>query len=140
MKKIFTLLVIVIGSASICHGQIGIAYHQSNLPFVGINYEFKDRFRVEPRIGVDNFLDDVSIELIATYDVVNKQDFEIYAGFGLRAGDFSGPVVPVGLNLFPFEDKRFGFHMEIAAVAFFEDDSVLRGSWGIRYRFLRREK
>ncbi|MBL7855052.1 MAG: hypothetical protein JNL17_11680 [Cyclobacteriaceae bacterium] len=138
MNKIFTLLFVTISSASICHGQIGIAYHQSNLPFVGINYEFKDRLRIEPRVGVDSFLDELSVELIATYDIVNKAHVEIYAGLGARSGDYSGPLLPIGANFFPFESKNFGFHLEVAPI--FSESEILRGSWGIRYRFLKRQE
>jgi hypothetical protein len=49
---------------------------------------------------------------------------------------FGGLVIPVGLNIFPFETKSFGFHIELSPIIAFDDEALLRGSWGIRYRFL----
>jgi len=42
-------------------------------------------------------------------------------------------VIPVGLNIYPFENKSFGFQMEIAGLI--GEVDILRGSTGIRYRF-----
>lgn len=55
-----------------------------------------------------------------------------------KAFEVDGIVIPVGLNIYPLPFKNFGFHMELAAIA--GDGGILRGSWGIRYRFLRKEK
>ena len=38
------LSVILLLVASVSFGQLGISFHQSNLPFIGLNYEIKDRF------------------------------------------------------------------------------------------------
>ncbi len=113
--------------------QLGVAYHQSNLPFIGVNYEFGEKFRPELRIGTDNFFADTSLELVATYDILNKEEFEVYAGLGGRIESFAGIVVPMGLNIYPLSTKQFGFQIEIAPLI--GDSVVLRGSWGIRYRF-----
>ena len=45
-------------------------------------------------------------------------------------------VVPIGLNIYPFSSKAFGFQMELAPII---GDDVLRGSWGIRYRFIKED-
>jgi hypothetical protein len=47
-------------------------------------------------------------------------------------------VVPIGVNIYPFSNKNFGFHIELAPIIGWDD--VLRGSWGIRYRFPRKPK
>ena len=118
---------------SLAFAQFGVSFHQSNLPFAAFNYEIKNRLRPELRIGTDNYFEDLSVEGVITYDIVNKEDYEFYAGIGIRAEDFSGVVVPIGLNLYPFTDKQFGFHIELAPLI--SDASILRGSWGIRYKF-----
>jgi hypothetical protein len=64
---------------------------------------------------------------------LNKPDYELYAGLGYRFGIFSGLVVPIGLNIYPFAKKNFGFHIEVAPILF--DADILRGSLGIRYIF-----
>jgi hypothetical protein len=120
---------------SFAFGQFGINFHQSNLPFVGLNYEIKNKLRPELRIGTDNYFDETSIEVVLTYDIVNKDDYELYAGIGGRLNGFEGLVIPIGVNVYPLSTKQFGFHIELAPII--GESSVLRGSWGIRYQFNR---
>ncbi|WP_225000153.1 hypothetical protein [Cesiribacter sp. SM1] len=115
--------------------QLSVGYHQSNLPFVSIGYEINERLMPELRIGTDLVINNFSPELVLTYQFINKPDYEFYAGLGYRDNTFRGPILPVGLNLFPFERKNFGFHLEVAPIIVIEGRSVLRGSFGIRYRF-----
>ena len=90
----------------------------------------------ELRLSTDTYLGDGSLpELVLTYQFLNKEDYEFYGGLGFRASAFQGLVLPVGFNFFPFEKKKFGFHLELAPIV--NDNPVLRGSWGIRYRFLK---
>ena len=133
MGRLLTLIFIV--APSIAFGQFGVSFHQSNLPFIGINYDINDKLRPELRIGVDNFFDDTSIEGILTYDLLNKDNFEFYGGLGATINGFNdlGLVIPVGLNFYPFATKTFGFHIELAPII--GESEILRGSWGIRYRF-----
>jgi len=120
---------------SFAFGQFGINFHQSNLPFVGLNYEIKNKLRPELRIGTDNYFDETSIEAVLTYDIVNKDDYELYAGIGGRLNGLEGLVIPIGVNVYPLSTKQFGFHIELAPII--GETSVLRGSWGIRYQFNR---
>ena len=130
--KILFFLMISLGP-SIAFGQLGVAYHQSGLPFAGINYEFGDRFRPEVRIGTDSYFDGFTVEGVFTYDILNKDAYEFYGGVGVRAADSPGVVIPIGFNFYPFAVKNFGFHMELSPI--FDEDGILRGSFGIRYRF-----
>lgn len=114
--------------------QPGVNYHHSGLPFLGINYEINERVRPELRIGTNTLLDDLSFEGVVTYDVLDQEDYEFYAGLGARTSDYSGIVIPLGLNFYPFTTKNFGFHMELAPIIGDAGD-LLRGAWGIRYRF-----
>jgi hypothetical protein len=127
---IFTLLM---AGPSIAYGQLGIDFNQSNLPFAGISYEFKSQFRPELRIGTDMYLEGIALEGIMTYDILNKAEYEFYAGLGGRVNAFPGLVIPIGFNFYPFESKNFGFQIELAPII--GDSAILRGSWGIRYRF-----
>lgn len=113
--------------------QFTAGYHQSGLPFVSVSYEFRERYKAEVRLGTDIQLGDVPVELVGLYDFRQREDFEFYVGFGIRQGFFPGAVIPVGLNVYPFPEKKFGFHMELATVI--GEDEIVRGSWGIRYRF-----
>ena len=116
-------------------GQFGINFHQSNLPFVGLNYEIKNKLRPELRVGTDSYFEEISVEGVITYDFANKDDYELYAGIGGRLNSFEGLVIPIGINVYPLSIKQFGFHIELAPII--GDVSVLRGSWGIRYQFNR---
>jgi hypothetical protein len=133
--RVFALLFFFLITTS-GYAQFGISYHQSNLPFVGFNYEINNRFVPELRIGMDNYIDNLSIEAVGTYQFIDNDDVEVYAGAGFRAVRSEGLVAPIGLNIFPFPAKKFGFHIEVSPIFQFHDDVLVRGSWGIRYRFL----
>ncbi|MBS3806152.1 MAG: hypothetical protein KGY60_01495 [Bacteroidales bacterium] len=113
--------------------QFGVSYHESSMPFLGFNYELDDQFFGELRVGTNHYFEDITFELTANYIFVKNSNFDLYGGIGGRTSHFSGLVIPAGLNLYPFEDKHFGFHLEAAGM--FGEGSILRASWGIRYRF-----
>lgn len=134
------ILKIVLFSASLfitsnALAQFGVSFHQSNLPFVGFNYQLGEKWLPELRVGVDNFLSETSLELAVNYIVKETDDVQVYTGLGGRVQDFDGLVIPLGLNIYPFQQKKLGCHIELAGLVGY-DDTVLRGSWGIRYRFL----
>jgi hypothetical protein len=134
MKKI--LLIALFGLLSMsAYSQTTVSFHQSNLPFIGVNYQFGERFIPEFRVGTDQFFEDISLELAGNYILKNEESYEFYAGLGLRVGGFEGLVVPVGLNIYPFEQKDFGFHIEGTPIFGFNDGALFRGTFGIRYRF-----
>ena len=134
MKQTIILLLVVF--PSLAFGQLGISFHQSNLPFVGINYELKNKLRPEIRLGTDNFFEAMAIEGVLIYDLSKKEDYDLYAGVGVRVNGFTGVVIPLGINIYPLTTKQFGFHIELAPII--GKSSLLRGSWGIRYRFKRK--
>ncbi|MGV3604676.1 MAG: hypothetical protein ACO1N1_25855 [Dyadobacter fermentans] len=137
MRTLFPILFCLL-SFNISFAQFGVSAHQSNLPFIGFNYEFKDRFLPELRAGIDTRLDNMPLEGVITYQFFNKEDFEVYAGLGGRINTLAGLVIPIGAHFFPFPSKTFGFHIELAP--FISDGStIVRGSWGIRYRFKRKD-
>lgn len=136
MKQILIGLFIVV--PAFAFGQLGVGYHQSNLPFIGFHYQLKSKLRPEIRLGTDSYFDAMSVEGILTYDLAKKEEYELYTGLGVRLNGFTGLVVPLGLNMYPFSQKQFGFHIEIAPII--GEGSILRGSWGIRYRFKKKDK
>lgn len=132
MKK--TLLIACFALFSIAaFSQTTVAFHQSNLPFIGVNHQFGEKFIPEFRVGTDRYLDDMSVELVANYMLKKSDQYEFYAGLGGKAGGGAGLVIPLGLNIYPFEQKDFGFQMEAAGIV--GDLNAFRGSFGIRYRF-----
>ena len=116
--------------------QLSVAYHQSDLPFLGIGYTIADRWTPEIRLGSNQYIDLMSVEGILTYQYLQKEDYGLYAGLGVYYNQYEGGEslsIPLGLLIYPFENKAFGFHIEAAPLIGLE---VFRGSWGIRYRFL----
>lgn len=116
------------------YSQLNIGYHQSNLPFIAVGYDINERITPELRLGIDQFISDLSLEAVLNYKFLKKEDYDFYAGLGYRVNAFEGLVAPVGLNFYPFNEKKFGFHIEAAPILL--DADILRGSFGIRYRFL----
>lgn len=136
MRKLLPIILILIAINFKASAQLGVAYHQSSLPFVGINYQIGERFMPEARIGVNYFLEDVSLELALPIALITNDNYQFYAGLGGNIqNETTSLVIPIGFNFYPFEKKNFGFHLEIAPLI--NDPSILRGSWGIRYRFLK---
>ncbi len=134
MKKLILLAFFGLIS-TVSFAQWTVSYHQSNLPFLGVNKQLGERWLPEFRVGTDQYFSDISIELDANYILKKTDRFEFYGGLGGRAGGFTGLVIPVGLNIYPFEQKDFGFHIEAAGIV--GEQSIFRGSFGIRYRFLK---
>lgn len=136
MYKITLKLIVVLSFLFFSNNsfaQVGVSFNQSNMPFVGLSYEINNRFLPELRIGTDNYINDTSLELVVNYIFKKNETVNVYAGLGGRVGFFEGLVVPVGLNIYPFESKNFGFQIELAPII--TEVSLLRGSGGIRYRF-----
>ncbi|MDH5382670.1 MAG: hypothetical protein OEW75_17575 [Cyclobacteriaceae bacterium] len=127
------MIVLFFSIPSIINAQLQVDFQLSGIPVFGVGYEFMDHLKTELRIGTDVFLTDASVEGILTYDILNKPDYEFYAGLGVRFGDFAGFVYPIGFNFYPFEEKKFGFLIEFAPIIGNAD--VLRGGLGFRYKF-----
>ncbi|GAB3819737.1 hypothetical protein GCM10028895_18580 [Pontibacter rugosus] len=120
--------------------QVNTSYHQSSIPFIAVGYEF-ERFAPELRFSTDVYTgSNFSLEAVLPYKFLRKEDYYLDAGLGVRAGEFDGLVIPVGLSVFPFEKKQFGFHTEVALLGSFGSslDPIFRGSWGITFRFSER--
>ena len=137
MKNVFWIIIFCL-LHQFCHAQWGVSMHQSNLPFFGVNYEWKEKFLSEFRVGTDNYLEDTSYELTLNYFLKKEEHLDVYAGLGARIQILEGIVLPLGMNIYPLKNKNFGFHIELAGII--DDSILLRGSWGIRYRFLKDEE
>jgi|TARA_R100000501_G_C2611334_1_gene105890 hypothetical protein len=135
MYKKFLFLTVAIFFFLNSYSQLSVGYHQSNLPFINIGYDINERLTPELRLGTDQFISDMSLEAVLNYKFIKKESYDFYAGLGYRVNAFEGLVAPVGLNFYPFNEKKFGFHIEAAPILL--DADILRGSFGIRYRFLK---
>lgn len=136
MSKIKVLFIAVfLCFCSKSFGQLSIGYHHSSfLPTIAVGYEIGDRFSPEIRIGTNVYLSNPVVEVIARYDFIQKENYDFYAGVGgLISPDYGAIVAPVGFVFYPFDERKFGFHLEAAPVI--GEDAILRGSWGIIYKF-----
>lgn len=136
--------------------QIGVNYHQWSAPSLGLTYEFGDNFLTELRLGSNLTYFSIgmierndliyrhtffSTELMASYKIINRQDYFLYGGIGAIyflyprfMGSSAAFVIPVGVAIFPFENNNFGLHIEGAPMVS-EGLLSFRTSWGFRYRF-----
>ena len=135
MLKLFTIILYLFPLQMFA--QFNIAYHQSGLPFVAVGYEVKNKWRPELRIGSDNYLSNLGWEAVLNYNFIKKEEYQIYGGIGGRANVYGGWVIPIGINFYPLATKKLGFQIEMAPILTTNSftQNILRGSWGIRYRF-----
>ncbi|PIQ46901.1 MAG: hypothetical protein COW03_17965 [Cytophagales bacterium CG12_big_fil_rev_8_21_14_0_65_40_12] len=138
MRTLIVCFFILIGVVRVSKAQVGVSIHQTNIPFVGVNYQIKDNYIAELRLGTDNFFENIGVEGVITRVIKRDEDFQFYGGLGVRLNTFQGLIIPVGLNLYPFENKQFGFHMELAGMIV-DEGELLRATWGIRYRFKKKD-
>uniref|UniRef100_UPI0040477139 hypothetical protein n=1 Tax=Roseivirga sp. TaxID=1964215 RepID=UPI0040477139 len=138
MRTPIICLFILIGVAQVSKAQVGVSIHQTNIPFVGVNYQIKENYITELRFGTDNFFSNIGVEGVITRLIKRDEDFQFYGGLGIRLNTFQGLIIPVGLNLYPFDNKQFGFHMELAGMIV-DEGELLRATWGIRYRFKKKK-
>lgn len=132
MRRLFMFFILGL-LASTASAQLGVSYHQSSIPYLGINYELNNQFMAEVRVGANNYFENLAFEFTANYFIVQDPSYDLYGGIGGRTSHFAGLVVPVGINLYPFDNKDFGFHIEAAGM--FGETAAFRADWGIRYRF-----
>lgn len=110
MKRQLLILFFLCSIPSLAFCQLGISYHQSNLSFVGLRYEVKDHLKPEVRIGTDRYFTGFSLEGDLTYDILQKEEYEVYLGAGFYGtSNFRMLTIPLGLNIFPFKRKISAF-------------------------------
>lgn len=137
MKRVLFLLVLS-GLSYKSFAQFGVGFYQSELSFASFNYTFAQRFTGELRLSTSTYVSDLSPEIVATYRFINKPAHSVYAGLGGRFNLDPGLVLPLGLQVSPFEKMRnFAFATELAIIGVAEGDAVLRGALGIRYYFVK---
>lgn len=142
MKLFYLLALILLPFFSF--SQSIVSYHQSpNGGQAAYAYEFNERFRPEIRLYPNTAIEDFLVKLMFNYDWTEKENYEFYSGLSLLGSTLGGPTfgLPIGLNFYPFENKNFGFLMEFSPNFPLDEGggAYFAGSWGIRYRFNRRE-
>jgi hypothetical protein len=124
------------------YSQSVLSYHQSpNGGQAAYAYEVNDKFRPEIRLFANTFIEELFLKVMLNYNFVRKDSYEFYSGltaYTAIAEDMT-IMIPFGLNIYPFEQKNFGFQMEFSPSFPFGQPwgPYFTGSWGIRYRFNR---
>ena len=117
--------------------QLNIGYNHSNIgSLVSVNYQLKKFNRFEPglRLSLDNYVEDLHLEPVLQFQIIQKQDYVFYAGAGMWLDGFNNTLIlPLGLNFVPFSNKQFQINTEVTPI--FIDGMILRGSIGIKYQF-----
>jgi hypothetical protein len=138
MKKLILLLVLALFYYQ-ANAQLAVGFHRSYLPFVGVNYQIGDRFIPNYRIAVNNLNSETAMQLALSYVIKQQEHYQIYGG--LAAHYFKEETtlgISGGMNLYPFKTKGLGFHLEVTTL--FDRDGILRGGWGLQYRFIKNQK
>ena len=120
--------------------QLSISYYSSSLSKIGLGYNFGDRLWTELRVYSNTTIDDITPELVICYNIVNKERHNVYLGLGGNVNYFTGFVLPVGVQFSPVEKlDRFSLHIELQPTLDIEGDFILQSSWGLRYKFRKKE-
>lgn len=138
MKKTFCITVLLTAMliSSNSFSQLSVSCYSSSLPKIGLGYNFTDRWWTELRLYSNTMLEDISPELVVCFNLIKKDRHDIYIGAGATVNLFNGPVMPVGVRFTPFEKLgRFSLHIEFEPMLDIENDIILQGSWGLRYKF-----
>ena len=116
--------------------QVSVSFYNSSLSKIGVAYNFNGKVWTELRVYSNTTFDNITPELVACYNVINKEKYNIYAGIGGVVNYYNGIVLPVGVQFSPFEKlSNFSLHIECQPTFDFEDDFILQSSWGLRFRF-----
>lgn len=138
LRKIF-LLVTFLLFANLIYAQFGVGYQYSEVhPNIAVSYGAPNRLWGELRLAADIEISNFSPEIMGLYNFVKADDFDFYGGVGVKINLISGPLAVAGLNIYPFENKQFGFLLELGLIFDrdgYEPDSILRGLTGFRYTF-----
>jgi hypothetical protein len=134
LLKRLPIFIVLITVTTVANAQLGVGFYQSNMgSYANVNYQI-ERLSPELRIGTDNYFEDIHLEPVLNYQWRQKENYTAYVGVGTWVNQYDFSLIfPVGVNIYPFANKEFGFHIELAML--FVEGVILRGSWGIRYQF-----
>jgi hypothetical protein len=141
LTKVLSLTALLCLVSATAFPQMSISFYSSNLSKIGLAYNFSDRFWTEMRLYSNTEIYDITPEIVFCYNVSSKEQHNIYMGLGGTINYFTGFVVPAGVQFTPFEKlDRFSLHIEIEPVFDFNYESIIiQSSWGIRYKFIKRQ-
>lgn len=114
--------------------QLSVSYYSSSLSKMGLGYNFGDKFWSELRLYSNTTIDDLTPEIVACYNIVKKENHNVYMGLGGNINYFTGFVLPIGVQFTPIEKfDKFSLHLELQPTFDIDDDLIFQSSWGLRY-------
>ncbi len=133
----FLLIVFAVGCGYYSMAQVGVSYQFSELhPNISVSYGAKNQWWGELRLSADVDLSNFSPEALGLYNFIKKESADFYGGVGLKVNLIPGPMAVTGLNIYPFENRQFGFLAELGFMYNTDNDNgILRGLGGFRYIF-----
>ncbi len=133
--KIFFTTFFAFFAIQIADAQFTTSYYNSiNFSKFAVGYEINNRLWTEIRVFGGLELDDFTAEPVFMVNYLTKDEYDLYIGAGLSINLLTGPALPTGIIIKPFETKNFKIHIE--AEPFYDLDNeqlILFGSAGIRY-------
>lgn len=135
--KLHILLAATVLSLTAARPQLVLGYQGGAVPFAEAAYEIGDRWEPALRISTDRFLEDLGRALAITYDVYEREAVELFVGSGVPVPPGGSEanvrgIVPLGMNVHPLADRRFGLRAVIDLGI--NEDPVLVGTRGLRWR------
>lgn len=135
--KTFPLLILFVLLAGAVHAQLGVSLNTGSLSFAEVNYEWNRRILVGVRMDTEAYLESAGPEAIAAYVIRAQPWADAYVGLGYKTQSLNGPLIPMGLNVYPFDYPQLGLSMELAVL--YPEALVLRSTIGLRYRFIKQK-
>lgn len=136
MDKLIKISLIIFAFALIGNksfSQTSLAYYNSSDSKIGLAHHFTEKIWGEARLSLT--FEDLNTEFVLCYDALKLKDYNFYVGLGAQIRDESGFVIPIGVQLAPFENfKNLSLHVELLPI-FTDYESMLQSSIGIRYTF-----
>lgn len=113
--------------------QLSVSYYSSSLSKIGLACDFNNRLWTELRLYSNTDITDITPELVFCFNLVTKEQHNIYLGAGANINYFSGFVMPLGVRFTPFEKHdQFSLHIELEPTLDISDNRlIVQSSWGL---------
>lgn len=113
--------------------QTSISYYNSSDSKVGLAHNFSEKLWGEARLAVT--FEDFNTDFVLCYNAFEINNYNLYLGLGAQINDDTGLIIPIGVQVAPFEKfKELSLHVELQPI-FTENDNKLQSSIGLRYTF-----
>lgn len=132
LKITFVILLLTL-IATKGFSQTSLAYYNSSDSKISLAQNFTEKLWGEVRIALT--FEDFNTDFVLCYNVFEVNNYNFYLGLGAQMRDDSGLIIPIGVQVAPFEKfKELSLHVELQPT-FLEDENLLHSSIGIRYTF-----